>query len=77
MSLTLLFRAIVPSPTRLRGGGRDTLMCGSCHIRNVLIGIEYQNCCQTLDVYLLFADWMGPILLKMIYIFVTYGLASL
>ena len=29
-------------------------MCGSCHIRNVLIGFEYQNCCRTLDVYLLF-----------------------
>ena len=28
-------------------------MCGSCHIQNFLIGVEYQNCCQTLDVYLL------------------------
>ena len=37
--------------------GNPTLlsMCGSCHIQNILIGVEYQNCCQTLDVYLLFA----------------------
>ena len=39
---------------------RDTssykpFMCGSCHIWNVLIGVEYWNCRQTLDVYLLFA----------------------
>jgi hypothetical protein len=30
-----------------------------------------------LDVYLLFAIWMGPIQSKLIYIVVTYGLASL
>ena len=30
-------------------------MSGSSHIRSVLIGIEYRNCHQTLDVYLLFA----------------------
>jgi hypothetical protein len=29
MSLTLLFRAIVPSPIRRRGGGRDTLNGGN------------------------------------------------
>jgi len=53
------------------------LMCGSCHIQNVPIGVEYQNCHQTLDVYLLFAIWMGQIQSKLIYIFVTYELASL
>ena len=37
------------------------LMCGSCHIQNVLIGIKYQNCSQTLDVYLLLAICMGQI----------------
>jgi hypothetical protein len=37
------------------------LMSGSSHIRSVLIGVEYRNCCQTLDVYLLFAIWMGQI----------------
>ena len=37
------------------------LMCGSCHIRNVLIGVKYKNCRGTLDVYLLFAIWMGQI----------------
>ena len=31
------------------------LMSGSSHIRRVLIGIEYRNCHQTLDVYLHFA----------------------
>ena len=54
-------------------------MRGSSQIQSVLIGVEYQNCRQTLDVYLLFAIWMGQIQdqSKPIYIFVTYGLASL
>ena len=56
---------------------KSSLMCGSCHIRNVLIGVEYRNCRRTLDVYFLFAIWMGQIQSKLIYIFVTYGLASL
>ena len=34
-------------------------MSGSSHIRSVLIGVEYRNYYQTLDVYLLFAIWMG------------------
>ena len=46
-------------------------------IQNVLIGIEYQNCCRSLDVYLLFAIWMGQIQSKLIYKFVTYGQARL
>ena len=41
-------------------------MSGSSHIRSV-DGVEYQNYCQTLDVYLLFAFWMGQIQLKLIY----------
>ena len=53
------------------------LMWGSCHIRNVLIGVEYQNWRQTLDAYLLFAIWMGQMQSKLIYIFVSFGLASL
>ena len=52
-------------------------MSGSSHIGSVLIGVEYQNYCQTLDVYLLFAIWMGQIQSKLIYIFVTYELAYL
>ena len=52
-------------------------MSSSSHIQSVLIGIEYRNCCRTLDVYLLFAIWMGKIQSKLIYIFVTYGLARL
>ena len=53
------------------------LMCGSSRIRNVLIGVKYRNCRWTLDVYLLFAIWMGQIQSKLIYIFVSYWLASL
>ena len=37
------------------------LMSGSSHIRSVLIVVEYWNYRQTLDVYLLFAIWRGPI----------------
>ena len=47
-------------------------MSGSSHIRSALIGVEYRNCRRTLDVYLLFATWMGQIQSKLIYIFVTY-----
>ena len=53
------------------------VMPGSFHIRSVLIGVEYRNSHWTLDVYLCFAIWKGPIQSKVIYIFVTYGLASL
>ena len=52
-------------------------MSGSSHIRSVLIGIKYRNCRQTLDVYLIFAIWMGQIQSTLIYIFVTHGQASL
>ena len=41
-------------------------MCGSSHIQSVLIGVEYRNCRRTLDVYLLFAIWMGQIQSKSI-----------
>ena len=54
-----------------------TFISGSSHSGSVLIGVEYQNYCRTLDVYLLFAIWMGRIQSKLIDIFVTYGLASL
>ena len=54
-------------------------MSGSSHIQSILICVKYQNCGETLDVYLLFAIWMGPgqIQSKLTYIFVTYGMASL
>jgi hypothetical protein len=54
-------------------GGNPTLLllCGSCHIPNVLIDVEYRNLCRNLDVYLLFATWMGQIQSKLIYI--QYG----
>ena len=46
---------------------QNSVMCGSCHIRNVRIGVKYQNCRQILDVYLLFSIWMGQIQSKLIY----------
>ena len=53
------------------------IMSGSSHIQKVLIRVEYWNYCQTLDVHLLFAFWLGQIQSKLIYIFVTYELDSL
>ena len=53
------------------------LIFGSSHIWSVLIGVKYWNCCQTFIVYLRFALQMGQIQSKLIYIFVTYWLASL
>ena len=50
-----------------------SFMSGSSHIRNVLIVVEYRNYHRNLDVYLLFAIWMGHILLKMaIFDYVQY-----
>ena len=42
-------------------------MSGSSHIQSVLIGVEYRNCRQTLDVYLLFAILLGQIKSKLNY----------
>jgi len=56
---------------------QKTLMARSSHIQSVLIGVEYRNCCRTLDVYLLSAIWIGQIQSTLIYILVTYDLASL
>ena len=42
-------------------------MSGSFHIRSVLIGVEYRNWRQTLDVYLLFAILLGKIKSKINY----------
>ena len=33
----------------------------SSHIQSVLIGVEYRNCCRTLDVNLLVAISIGKI----------------
>ena len=49
-------------------------MRGSSHIRSVLIDLEYQNCCRTLDVYLHFVIWIGQIQSKLLNGFVTNGL---
>ena len=40
---------------------RSPFFSGSSHIQSALIDAEYPNFCQTLDVYLLFAIWMGQI----------------
>ena len=37
----------------------------SSHIQSVLIGVEYRNCHQTLDVYLHFSIWIGQIQSKL------------
>ena len=42
-------------------------MFGSSHISNVLIGVEYKNCSQTLDVCLLSAVLFGQIKSKLNY----------
>ena len=42
-------------------------MFGSSHIRSVLIGVKYQNCCQTFVAYLLFGTWIGQIQSKLTY----------
>ena len=51
-------------------------MSGSSYIQSVLIGVEYQNCHQTLDVYLPFAILLRQIKSEMNYRRVTYELAS-
>ena len=66
-----------PPDWRARVIEPQALMSASSHIRSVLIGVKYRNYCRTLDNYLLFAIWMGQMRLKLIYIFVTFRLASL
>jgi hypothetical protein len=34
------------------------LLRGSSHIRSVLIGVKYRNCCRSLDVYLFFTIYL-------------------
>ena len=40
---------------------QTSLMCGSCHIRSILIGVEYRNWHLTFDDYLLSAILLGKI----------------
>ena len=54
-----------------------SLVSGSSHIQSVQIDVEYQKCCQTLHVCLLFPIWLWQIQSKLIYIFLAYVLASL
>ena len=42
-------------------------MRGLSHILSVLIGVEYQNCCGILDVYLLVAIFIEQIQSKPVY----------
>ena len=52
-------------------------MHGSSHIQSVLVGVKYQNCRRTLDVYLRFAIWIGQIQSKLLNGLVTNGLDGL
>ena len=54
-----------------------TFISGSSHIGSVLIGVEYQNYCRTLDIYLHFAILLGQIESKLNYKLVTYKLIVL
>ena len=54
-----------------------SLVSSSSHVQSVVIRVKYRNCRRTLDVYLLFALWMGQIQSKLIYILVTDGTAIL
>ena len=38
------YNLFIPPSFRLPINTFETLMCGSCHIQNVLIGVEYRNC---------------------------------
>ena len=49
-------------------------MHGSSLIQSVLIGVKYGNRCQSLDVYLHFAIWIGQIQSKLLNGLVTNGL---
>ena len=40
---------------------------GSSHIQSFIIGVEYRNCCRTLNVYLLFALLLGQTKSKLNY----------
>ena len=55
----------------------DFLMRGSCHIRSVVIGVKFQNCCQTLDAYLSFTIWIEKIQSKLLNGLVSNGLNGL
>ena len=57
-------------------GEKPFLRSSSSHIQSVRIGVEYRNCRQTLDVYLLFFILLGQIKSKLSYRLVTYKLAS-
>ena len=48
------------------------IMCGSYLIWSVLFVVKYQNCCKSLDVYLLFAILLGQIISQLSYRLVTY-----
>ena len=61
-------------PTLYNIGSITFQMHGSSHIRSVLIGVKYQNCLQTLSIYLCFAIWIGQIQSKLLNGLVPNGL---
>ena len=66
---------LTPGTENILWNNIKLIFCSS-PIRSVIIGVEYRNCCQNLDVYLLFAILLGQIYWKLNHRLVTYKLAS-
>ena len=66
-----------PNDTSVQCCQTVIVMCGSCHIGNVLIGVEYRKLSSNFECLFTFCFLMGQIQSKLIYIFLTCGLASL
>ena len=69
----------IPAPRNIKSNvgltnkiSNSIKMSGSSHIQSVPIGVEYRNCCRTLEVYLLFAILLGQIKSKLNYLLVNY-----
>ena len=67
-----------PNDTSVRCCQTVIVMCGSCHIGNVLIGVEYRKLLSNFGCLFTFSFFLiGHILSKLIYLFFTYVLTSL
>ena len=58
------------NPGGMKLSKKIRLLSGSSHILSVLIGVEYQNCRRTLDVFFYFLH--GQIKSKLNHILVSY-----
>ena len=78
VSFFIALRNIVGLRPNCKRKNEWKLMSGSSHIRSVLIGVEYRNCCQTFAVDLLLLFGWGKFNQNWYtYLIVTYELASL